>query len=105
MRLRHDTTALIVERLSGGTWRRAATIGHDDTLGGAVATDNLAAAAEAVLHNVEIYGSLTGWSPFWIAGKVLGSQTKPTAVACKGRTDGIQRREARRSGGPIHHHV
>jgi hypothetical protein len=73
MRLRHDTTAMIVERLSGGTWRRAATIGHDDSFGGAVATDNLASNGLAILNNVEISGNLTGWTPFFSAGYVDGT--------------------------------
>jgi hypothetical protein len=45
--------------------------------------------------DITVLGNVYGWTPFWIAGRVLGSQTTPTVVACKGRT-GFS--VARRSG-------
>jgi hypothetical protein len=35
--------------------------------------------------SLSVLGEVTGWSPFWIAGKVLGTQSTPTVVASKGR--------------------
>jgi hypothetical protein len=52
---------VIVERLSGGACGRAATIGHDDTSGGAVVTDNLGVNGTAIMNHVEIPCTFTGW--------------------------------------------
>jgi hypothetical protein len=84
LRLHHDTTAVIVERLSGGAWERAATIGHDDTLGGAIVTDNLAVDGTATVNNLQIGGSLTGWTPFWCAGKIAANASVLTSVGAYG---------------------
>jgi hypothetical protein len=86
LRLRHDSTAVIVERFSGGAWERAATIGHDDTSGGAVVTDNLGVDGTAIVNNLEIGGSLSGWSPLFCAGHVNANATVASSVGRVGYT-------------------
>jgi hypothetical protein len=56
-----------------------------------VCQDGLAVAQGVVAQsvfcqgNLSVLGDIVGWSPFWIAGKVLGSQSSATIVNSKGR--------------------
>jgi hypothetical protein len=47
-------------------------------------SDNLTVTGCMVVQDLSVQGNLS-WSPFWIAGKVLGSQSSATIVNSKGR--------------------